>query len=104
MSEHQHTLIRGKRQQRACQCPFWATQDDSERLKKEKDPACAGSSSRGDTIRTCDLVVPNDALYQAELHPGWTENVFKKEMAGEGFEPSKAYASRFTVCPLWPLG
>ena len=25
--------------------------------------------SRGDTIRTCDLVVPNDALYQAELHP-----------------------------------
>src|SRR5581483_3050322 len=21
-----------------------------------------------------------------------------------GFEPLKAYASRFTVCPLWPLG
>src|SRR5438046_10766631 len=21
-----------------------------------------------------------------------------------GFEPPKAYASRFTVCPLWPLG
>jgi hypothetical protein len=21
----------------------------------------------------------------------------------EGFEPSKAYASRFTVCPVWPL-
>src|SRR5215468_1118313 len=22
----------------------------------------------------------------------------------EGFEPSKAYAGRFTVCSLWPLG
>jgi hypothetical protein len=21
-----------------------------------------------------------------------------------GFEPPKAFASRFTVCPLWPLG
>ena len=25
-------------------------------------------------------------------------------MDGEGFEPPKANASRFTVCPLWPLG
>ena len=25
-------------------------------------------------------------------------------MGEEGFEPPKAYASRFTVCPLWPLG
>ncbi len=25
-------------------------------------------------------------------------------MGSEGFEPSKAYANRFTVCPLWPLG
>ena len=23
---------------------------------------------------------------------------------GEGFEPSKANAGRFTVCSLWPLG
>ena len=23
---------------------------------------------------------------------------------GEGFEPPKAYAGRFTVCSLWPLG
>ena len=21
----------------------------------------------------------------------------------DGFEPPKAYASRFTVCPIWPL-
>jgi hypothetical protein len=26
--------------------------------------------NRGDRIRTCDLVVPNHALYQAELRPG----------------------------------
>src|SRR6478672_3640273 len=27
------------------------------------------------------------------------------QMVGRGgFEPPKAYASRFTVCPLWPLG
>jgi hypothetical protein len=25
--------------------------------------------SRGDKIRTCDLLVPNQALYQAEPHP-----------------------------------
>ena len=28
-----------------------------------------GIKNRGDRIRTCDLVVPNDALYQAEPHP-----------------------------------
>src|SRR4051812_15553690 len=27
-------------------------------------------SSRGDRIRTCGLLVPNQALYQAELRPG----------------------------------
>jgi site-specific DNA recombinase len=27
------------------------------------------SSSRGDRIRTCGLLVPNQALYQAELRP-----------------------------------
>ena len=25
--------------------------------------------NRGDRIRTCDLLVPNQALYQAKLHP-----------------------------------
>ncbi len=25
---------------------------------------------RGDRIRTCDIYVPNVALYQSELHPG----------------------------------
>jgi hypothetical protein len=27
-------------------------------------------NGRGDRIRTCDLLVPNQALYQAKLHPG----------------------------------
>ena len=26
--------------------------------------------NRGDRIRTCDFLVPNQALYQAELRPG----------------------------------
>src|SRR6187455_857148 len=29
-----------------------------------------GGDGRGDRIRTCDLSVPNRALYQAELRPG----------------------------------
>ena len=28
-----------------------------------------GESGRGDRIRTCDIYVPNVALYQSELHP-----------------------------------
>lgn len=27
------------------------------------------ANGRGDRIRTCDLLVPNQALYQAKLHP-----------------------------------
>ena len=30
----------------------------------------SGNVNRGDRIRTCDLVVPNHTLYQAELRPG----------------------------------
>ena len=32
-------------------------------------PSILTFSGRGDTIRTCDLYVPNVALYRAELHP-----------------------------------
>ena len=39
---------------------------------------------------------------------GWrsTAELFPPEsvVGRGGFEPPKAYASRFTVCPLWPLG
>ena len=54
-------------------------------------------SGRGDRIRTCDLLVPNQALYQAKLHPEETRTVEKPIkrckvfLAGihEGVKPSK---------------
>src|SRR6476620_12773375 len=44
-------------------------------LQTRKGPLVAGPDEnglkigRGDRIRTCDLYVPNVALYQTELHP-----------------------------------
>ena len=35
--------------------------------------------NRGDRIRTCDLIVPNDAHYQAVLHPVLYPYIVKKE-------------------------
>ena len=35
--------------------------------------------NRGDRIRTCDLIVPNDAHYQAVLHPEVCQFIVKKE-------------------------
>src|SRR6266536_472816 len=43
----------------------------------------------------------------AELFPRTLPTYFpwRREMVGRGgFEPPKASASRFTVCPLWQLG
>src|SRR5467141_3912223 len=43
----------------------------------------------------------------AELFPRVrsVRNPSPQGMVGRGgFEPPKAFASRFTVCPLWPLG
>ena len=41
--------------------------------KRHKKTALKGlllsKNGRDDRIRTCDLIVPNDALYQAEPHP-----------------------------------
>ena len=34
-----------------------------------KGNSCRGIQNRGDRIRTCDLLVPNQALCQAELRP-----------------------------------
>ena len=39
-------------------------------------------TGRGDRIRTCDLVVPNHALYQAKLRPD-------AEKAGTPFDPKQ---------------
>ena len=33
------------------------------------------STGRGDRIRTCDLVDPNHALYQSELHPEFSADL-----------------------------
>ena len=39
-----------------------------------------------------------DKYYQAY------SKIYKRMVAREGFEPSKVYTGRFTVCSLWPLG
>src|SRR5262245_60756699 len=39
----------------------------------------------------------------AELFPQISASL-EKVVGRGGFEPPKAIASRFTVCPLWPLG
>ena len=40
--------------------------------------------------------------------PAWKAGVlplnYTRTVGREGFEPPKAYAGRFTVCSLWPLG
>ena len=40
--------------------------------------------------------------------PAWKAGVlplnYTRRVGREGFEPPKAYAGRFTVCSLWPLG
>jgi hypothetical protein len=41
-------------------------------MSDQKKPAAANAlagNGRGDTIWTCDLLDPNQALYQAELRP-----------------------------------
>src|SRR5882724_549587 len=40
----------------------------------------------------------------AELFPRTRPSPLATMVGRGGFEPPKAYASRFTVCPLWPLG
>ena len=48
------------------------------RSGRDLTPAAAGRheprNGRGDWIRTSDLLVPNQALYQAKLHPEITRN------------------------------
>lgn len=47
--------------------------------------------SRGDMIRTCDLLVPNQALCQAELRPDESYLVSKKPIRGFRFDRSLRY-------------
>ena len=43
------------------------TEFANQNLSRRASPK--GGGNRGDRIRTCDLLVPNQALYQAKLHP-----------------------------------
>src|ERR1051325_6042719 len=61
---------------------------------------CAASKKRVERETGFEPATPSLEGWRstAELFPPGT-------MVGRGgFEPPKAYASRFTVCPLWPLG
>src|SRR6185503_4477508 len=58
----------------------------------------------GDGTRTRDIKLGRLALYQLS----YSRIVLQKNptpysMVGEGFDPSKALAGRFTVCSFWPL-
>src|SRR5690606_29528791 len=53
---------------------------------------------RGDRIRTCDLYVPNVALYQPELHPDRARIIMDIEAGGQGFFPEFSRVTR----RAWP--
>lgn len=57
-------------------------------------PKVSGAHDRG---RTGDLVLTKDTLCRLSY-------VGIIVVVGRGFEPRKAFADRFTVCSLWPLG
>src|SRR4051812_4643551 len=53
--------------------------------------------SRGDKIRTCDLLVPNQALYQAEPHPVSFEGQSQKVLSHvveRSYQSNKAATTR----------
>ena len=43
-----------------------------------EDKSCRAIPNRGDRIRTCDLLVPNQALCQAELRPVANKRLYSK--------------------------
>src|SRR5262249_5132271 len=50
---------------------------------------------------------PRPSAWKADALPlsySRPRNAAARLVEGEGFEPSKACAGRFTVCSLWPLG
>ncbi len=53
-----------------------------------------------DEVRTRDPQLGRLMLYQLSY---FRDLFTKKKVGREGFEPPKACASRFTVCPSWPL-
>ena len=63
-------------------------------------------SRAGDGARTRDIKLGRLALYQLSYSRDFSSRSTRltSRMVGEGFEPSKALAGRFTVCSRWPLG
>jgi hypothetical protein len=68
-----------------------------------------------DRVRTCDINLGRVALYQLSYARNYhiiyvfililaSLDLNKNMVARDGFEPSKVYTDRFTVCCLWPLG
>src|SRR6185503_11990371 len=57
---------------------------------------------RGDRIRTCDIYVPNVALYQSELHPArrWARSLrFWRPRRQPGDQPAETAANPSTGTP-----
>ena len=61
----------------------------------------------GDGTQTRDPQLGRLMLYQLSYSrfccPTLLRRYFSRMVGRAGFEPTKAYASRFTVCPSWPL-
>ena len=57
----------------------------------------ARPKNRGDMIRTCDLFAPNEALYQAELHPVWC-------LSGQPEERVDRREKGYHKGSLWTIG
>src|SRR5690606_16737914 len=54
-----------------------------ERKKPAQGRLSSSTFGRGDRIRTCDLYVPNVALYQTELHPDRARIIMDCEADGQ---------------------
>ena len=61
---------------------------------KNRREAGFWSSGRGDRIRTCDLYVPNVALYQTELHPDEAAYCIQSAPVGASSASISACAAR----------
>src|SRR4026207_1624424 len=71
-------------------------------------PSLEGWRSTAELFPQISLsAIPRPGAPRGSLRPPTLRSVQASslKMVGRGgFEPRKAYASRFTVCPLWPLG
>ena len=88
-------LIAAQRSPQAGEAHFESTIGGPERVRHQ--PAAARTDPPQESQMPC---CSGDAQADATER----ETVRNDSMGEEGFEPPKAIASRFTACPLWPLG